>query len=139
MAQHNGEIMPALSNYAETTVINLFLKGVNATAPTQWWLALYTTNPTAADTGTEVPFVGGSAYARQPITFGTPSGGSIASTGELDFPVAGTNWGTIGWAGIRDAATAGHLLFYGPLVVSRYISAGDVLKFLVGNISVTVS
>jgi hypothetical protein len=131
--------MSALSTYSENVVINLFLKGVNATAPTQWWLALYTTNPTVADTGTEVPFGGGSAYARQPITFGTPSGGLISSTGELDFPVAGTNWGTIGWAGIRDAATGGNLLVYGPLVTSRYISAGDVLKFLVGNVSVTVS
>jgi hypothetical protein len=131
--------MAALSTYAENIILNLFLKGVNATAPLNWYLALYTTNPTAADTGTEVSFSGGSAYVRMPLTFGTPSGGVIATTGEVDFPVAGTNWGTISHAGIRDASTAGHLLFYGPLVTPRFISAGDVLKFLVGNISITVT
>jgi hypothetical protein len=131
--------MAALSNYAENMVINLLLKGVNATAPTQWYLALYTTNPTAADTGAEVSFSGGSAYVRKPLVFGTPSGGLISTTSEVDFPVAGTNWGTISYCGIRDASTGGNLLFYGPMVTPRYISAGDVLKFLVGNISVTVS
>jgi len=131
--------MSALSNYSASTVLNLLLRGVNATAPTQWWLALYTTNPTFADVGAEVPFTGGTAYIRVPVTFGAPVSGVVSNTGELDFPVAGTNWGTIGWAGIRDAATGGNLLVYGPLVTSRYISAGDVLKFLVGNVSVTVS
>jgi hypothetical protein len=131
--------MAALSNYSENVILNLFLKGVNATAPTHWYLALYTTNPTSADTGTEVSFSGGSAYVRMPLTFGTPSGGVIATTGEIDFPVAGTNWGTIGWAGIRDASSGGNLLFYGALVTPRYISAGDVLKFLVGNISIAVT
>jgi hypothetical protein len=131
--------MAALSNYSQTVILNLFLKGINATAPLVWYLALYTTNPTNADTGTEVSFSGGSAYVRMPLTFGTPSGGVISTTGEVDFPVAGTNWGTISHAAIRDASTGGHMLFYGPLVTSRFISAGDVLKFLIGNISITVT
>jgi hypothetical protein len=131
--------MAALSTYAENQVVNFLLRGTTPTVPSQWFLALYTTNPTAFDTGAEIPFTGSSNYFRQPITFGPPSNGSLANTGEIDFPPAGTTWGNVAYAAIRDAATGGNLLFYGSLVLPRYINAGDVLRFLVGNVTVTVS
>jgi len=129
----------ALSQYAEHSVINALVRGVDLTAPVACWLALYTTNPSALDLGTEVSFSGGSNYARQPITFGAPSGGASANTSDITFPTANTSWGNLTHAGIRDAATGGNLLFYGSLVTPRFINIGDVIKFLVGNVTVTVS
>lgn len=131
--------MPALSNYAENLVINLLLRGVSPTVPSAWFMALYTSNPTAADTGTEISFSGGTNYSRQPITFGVPSSGVSANTGDITFPVAGINWGTITHAAIRDDATTGNLLVYGSLVTPKFVGSGDVLKFLIGNVTITVS
>jgi hypothetical protein len=131
--------MPALGSWAENAVINALLRGVNLTAPTAWWIALYLTNPTSLDTGTEITTSGGSNYARQPITFGPPSLGAVANDADVTFPIAGTSWGNVAYAAIRSASTGGNLLFYGPLVTPRFITAGDVLKFLTGNVVATVS
>jgi len=128
--------MPVLGTWAENVVVNALLRGVDFSLPGQWWLALYLTNPTAADTGTEVS---GSNYSRQPILFGAPSAGLVSNTTDISFSFAGTSWGTIGYAAIRSAETDGNLLFYGALVTPRIISPGDVLKFLIGNISCAVS
>ena len=128
--------MAALGTYAENAIINAFLRNTSFTIPSTIWLALYTTTVTSADTATEVS---GGSYARQPMTFSAPSGGFCSTNTDITFPTAGITWGNITYAAIRDAATAGNLLFYGALTLPRYIYAGDVIKFLSGNISVTVS
>jgi len=128
--------MPALSLYAENATVNALLRNIAITWPTSWYLALYLSNPTYLDSGTEVS---GVSYARQPILFGPPSGGAVANTTDISFGVAGSAWTNITHAAIRDASSGGHLLFYGALVTPRYISSGDVLKFLTGNVVCTVS
>lgn len=128
--------MPALSTYVENMFVNALLRNQTFTNPTSWYLALYLTNPTAADTGTEIS---GGGYARQPIVFGPPSGGSLSNSAQVDFPMASANWGNVAYAAIRSASTGGNLLVYGSMVTPRYISAGDVLKFLIGSVVVTVS
>jgi len=131
--------MSALGLWAENSVVNYLLRGVAPTVPSAWYIALYTSNPTYLDVGTEVSFTGGTNYSRMPITFSAPSSGSLSNTGEIDFPIAGQIWGNITYAAIRDDPTTGHLLFYGALVVPRYIGQGDQLKFLVGNVVCMVS
>lgn len=90
------------------------------------YLALYTSNPTASDTGTEVS---GGAYARQPITFSDPAadGGrqTIKNSAAVSFPVAAADWGMITHIGIRTAATGGTLVAFGALLSPRTILAGD--------------
>lgn len=90
------------------------------------YLALYTSNPTANDTGTEVS---GGGYARQPIMFSTPSleGGkqTIKNSAKVEFPVAEGDWGTITHVGIRDAATGGNLIAFAALEAPRTIMVGD--------------
>ena len=131
--------MPALSTWAENTVVSFLVNGVSPTAPSSWFMALYLTNPTAADTGTEVSTSGGTNYARMPITFTTPTSGSVSNVGEIDFPLAGATWGNVTYAGIRDSGSAGHLLFYGALTTPKYVASGDVLSFLIGNVVCTIS
>lgn len=125
-----------MSNYLENALINGTLRATTYTAPTTVYLALYTSDPTDADTGTEVS---GGSYARQSITFGAPSNGVTTNSADITFPTATGSWGTVGWIGIRDASTAGNLLYHSPLDASKTIGTGDIFKIGAGNLSVTLS
>ena len=125
-----------MSNYLENALINGTLRGTTYTAPTTVYLALYTSDPTDADTGTEVS---GGSYARQSITMGAPSNGVSLSTADIEFPQATGTWGTVGWIGIRDALTTGNLLYHSPLDLSKSIDTGDIFKIATGSLSVTLA
>lgn len=128
--------MSEMSNYLENALINGTLRATNYTAPSTVYLALYTSDPTDADTGTEVS---GGSYARQSITFGAPSNGVTTNSADITFPTASASWGTVGWIGIRDALTGGNLLYHSPLDTSKVIGSGDIFKITAGNLSVTLS
>ena len=128
--------MAEMSNYLENALINGTLRATTFTAPASVFLALYTTDPTDADTGTECS---GTAYARQSITFGAPSNGVSTNSAVIDFPQAGSAWGTITHIGIRDALTTGNLLYHSPLDTSKTIATGDVFRVASGSLSVTLA
>jgi len=128
--------MGQLSYYADNLIINALLRATDLTAPVTVYLALYTTNPTASDTGAEVA---GGSYARQAVTFGAPTNGSASNSADITFPVASGSWGTITHAGIRDNISSGHLLFYGPLTSPKVIGAGDIFKFNTGSVICQIS
>jgi len=128
--------MAEMSNYLETALINGTLRGTTYTAPSTVYLALYTSDPTDADTGTEVS---GTSYARQSITFGSPSNGASTNSAAIEFPQAGGSWGTVTHVGIRDASTAGNLLYHTALDASKTIATGDVFRIATGSLSVTLA
>lgn len=128
--------MAEFSNYLENALINATLRNTAYTSPTTVYLALYTTDPTDADTGTEVS---GAAYARQSITFGAPTDGVSTNSAAIEFPQAGGSWGTVAYIGIRDASTAGNLLYHSPLTASKTIATGDVFRVAAGSLSVTLA
>jgi hypothetical protein len=128
--------MAEMSNYLETALINGTLRATSYTAPSTVYLALYTSDPTDADTGTEVS---GTSYARQSITFGSPSNGASTNSAAIEFPQAGGSWGTVTHVGIRDASTAGNLLYHTPLDASKTIATGDVFRIASGSLSVTLA
>ena len=125
--------MSEMSNYLENALINATLRNPSYTSPTTVYLALYTSDPTDADTGTEVS---GGSYARQAITFGAPSNGVSTNSAAIEFPQAGGSWGTVSYVGIRDASTAGNLLFHTALDASKTIATGDVFRVAIGSLSV---
>jgi hypothetical protein len=128
--------MAEMSNYLENALINVTLRATSYTAPTTVYLALYTTDPTDADTGTECS---GTNYVRQAVTFGAPSNGVSTNSAVIDFPQAGSAWGTITHIGIRDASTAGNLLYHTPLDTSKTIANGDVFRIASASLSVTLA
>ena len=128
--------MAELSNYLENALINVTLRATSYTAPTTVYLALYTSDPTDADTGSEVS---GTSYARQSITFGAPSNGVSTNSAAIEFPQATGSWGTVGWIGIMDALTTGNLLYHTPLDASKTIASGDIFKIAIGSLSVTLA
>lgn len=124
----------AYSNYLEDIINNEVLRNVGYTPPATVYLALYTSNPTDADSGTEVS---GGGYARQAITFNASSGGVCTNSSTHAFTASGVSWGSITHVGIRDASTGGNLLRYGALTTPRTINDGDTLNFAATSISVS--
>lgn len=125
-----------MSNYLENALINATLRNTSYTTPSVVYAALFTTDPTDAGTGTEVS---GGSYARKAITFGAPSNGASTNSAAVEFDQATGNWGTITHFGIYDASSSGNLLYHGALTSSKTIQTGDVFKFAISNISVTLA
>lgn len=96
-------------------------------------LALYSSNPTASDTGNEIS---GGAYARQTVTFTSPqtvSDGTLMSNSTvISFPVATGDWSApVTHFAVREVG--GPLLIYGTtqelgIDTSRTIRTGDVFR-----------
>jgi hypothetical protein len=128
--------MAEFSNYLENALINATLRNTSYTSPSTVYVALYTSDPTDADTGTEVS---GTSYARQSVTFGSPSNGVTTNSAAVEFPQAGGSWGTVTHIGIRDASTSGNLLYHTALDASKAIATGDVFRIASGSLSVTLA
>ena len=128
--------MAEMSNYLENALINATLRNTSYTSPATVYIGLYTSDPTDANTGTEVS---GGSYARVAVTMGAPSNGVSLNTAAVEFPQATGSWGTVGWIGILDASTSGNLLYHTPLDVSKTIASGDIFKIAIGSLSVTLA
>ena len=120
------------SAYLRSAIVKHALGKTTYTKPTNVYLALYTSDPTVNDTGTEVT---GGSYARQQLSFGTEADGNLANDTSETFSSLPacviTHWG------IRDASTSGNLLYFGALEVPLNINATDNLSFIVGNIQIS--
>ena len=125
-----------MSNYLENALVNVTLRGTSFTAVSTPYVALFTSDPTDAGSGTEVS---GGSYARTSATFGAPSNGTSTNSADITFPTATASWGTVGWIGIYDASTSGNLLYHTPLDTSKTIDSGDIFKISTGNLSVTLA
>lgn len=143
-----------MSNYLATTLFNQVFRNTAYTRPTKVYLALYTSNPTAADTGQEVT---GGGYSRQEVVFGAPtsenysiyhpttgqqitvSKRTIKNSADVVMPTATADWGQVTHMGIRDASTGGNLLYFGALETPRSILTNDIFKMLTGQIVLTLA
>jgi len=127
------------SKYLEDGIINYFFRNQAVTRPAAHYLALYISDPTDDNTGSEIA---GGGYARKVITFTTPaivSGKTtITNEAEIRFPVATANWGNISHWGILDAPTDGNLLAHAPVDVPKLIENGDEAKFNAETLTITI-
>jgi len=128
--------MAEFSNYLENALINATLRNTSYTSPAVVYVGLYTSDPTDANTGTEVS---GGSYTRTAVTMGAPSNGVSTNTAAVEFPQASGSWGTVGWIGILDATSSGNLLYHTALDTSKTISSGDIFKIAIGGLSVTLA
>jgi len=128
--------MAEFSNFLENALINAVLRNTTYTSPATVYVSLYTSDPTDADTGTEVS---GGSYARTAVTMGAPSNGVSTNSADVTFPTATASWGTVSHIGIHDASTSGNLLFHTALDTSKTIDSGDIFKITSGNLSVTLA
>lgn len=129
--------MSAASNYTENLALNWLLTTNSATRPTSWYLALFTTNPTDAGSGSEVS-TSGTGYSRKAIAF-TVTDDTARNSATVTFDAATGEWGTIAYIGIYDASTNGNLLFHGAVTTSKQISVGDTFQVSQNNLSITLA
>lgn len=151
----------AASNYLENKLLDHTLR--YATAPyagvNTVYCALFSgtaaTVKTALESGTSATTVGNwgyyeinnGSYARQAITFGSAAAsGSISNTVTVTFPVATSDYtntavsgSTVTCLAIMDASTAGNVLFYGELTVSKQVSSGDQFTISTSNLTVQLA
>ena len=128
--------MAEMSNWLENALINATLRNTSYTSPAAVYMGLYTSDPTDANTGTEVS---GGSYTRTAVTMGAPSNGVSTNSAAVEFPQASGSWGTVGWIGILDASSSGNLLYHTALDTSKTISSGDIFKIAIGGLSVTLA
>jgi len=123
------------SDFLEVSLLNHVLRNILFASPAAVYLALFTTAP--GEDGTGGVEVAGGSYARQAVTFDPPSGNQVASAGDVIFPTATANWGTIISFAIFNAASGGNILYLANLTASRVILIGDALKFPAGQLIVS--
>jgi hypothetical protein len=128
--------MSELSNYLENALVNATLRATTYTSPATVYVALFTTDPTDADSGTEVS---GGAYARTAVTFAAPSNGVTTNSADVTFPTCTLAWGIVTHIGIYDALTSGNLLYHTPLDASKTVDTADIFKISSGSLSVTLA
>jgi len=124
----------SLSNTFETTTRQWLFTTTSVTRPTAWYLALYTVAPSDTGGGTECS---GTSYARQSFTM-TVSGNTATNGANIEFPVAGSSWGTLVAVGVFDSLSGGNLIAYGNLTTSKAIDTGDVFRIPAGDLDITL-
>lgn len=127
----------ALSDYLENKLVDHVFRGTSYTAPSNVYVALYTSACSDSAGGTEVS---GGSYARVAIatgtsafkgTHGTTSGassgtnGTISNAAAVTFPSPTANWGVVTHWGVLDASSSGNLLICAALTTSKTINNGD--------------
>jgi hypothetical protein len=127
--------MAAASNFLELKILEHTLGITAYTQPSTVYLALFTTDPTDAGTGTEVS---GGSYARQSIAWNTPANGAVTNSADVTFPQATADYGTVTHIGIYDASGAGNLLYHGALSASKSITTNDTFIVEAGDLSISL-
>jgi hypothetical protein len=140
--------MTAMSNYFENTLVNHVFRGTSFSAPSNLYVALFTSSASLAEleTGTLTNEVSGNAYNRVTIACSTgnwdaTSGtdGTTKNTNAIIFPTATpSGWGTIQYAAVMDTATpgTGNILIYGELGAPKTINVSDTFAFNAGDFTV---
>lgn len=123
------------SNYLENAIMNHIFRNTAYTSPTALYIALFTTDPTDAGTGTEVS---GGGYARQSIAFGEPSNGEVKNSADITFPAATGSWGTVSYWGIYDNSSGGNFLAYGAFSTPQSISTDDQVVIQQNGLSLKI-
>tara|TARA_B110000977_G_scaffold60434_1_gene82072 strand:+ start:3950 stop:4339 length:390 start_codon:yes stop_codon:yes gene_type:complete len=128
--------MADMSNVLELALLNSTLNGAAFTPVNDPYISLWTSNPTDAETGTEVS---GGSYARVTSAFPNATTNTVQTSSDITFPAATATWGTVGWIGLHSAPTGtGNMIYHTALDAAKTIDDGDVFKITAGNLSVTL-
>ena len=119
---------------------NLFGSKTTPALPTDYYVGLSTTQPSADGSGITEPLAS-AGYARVKVTsFSTPSNGVVTNASSVEFPDSTASWGTITHFVIFDSGTrgSGNALMYGALDEPRTVEKASVMTFRTGGITLSV-
>ena len=125
----------AFSNYLSNEILDHVFSGNAFTAPSNYYVALYTVAPTASGGGTEVT---GGGYVRQTATF-TTSATQSTNQSAIEFPTASAAYGTVVAASVMDATSGGNLLAFANLTAAKTIAIGDVLRIPANDLDINLA
>lgn len=125
----------SMSNYLENKLLDHTLRNVSYTPAAQVYIALFTSDPSEDNLGTEVS---GGGYSRKLISFNAAGSGIITNSTDIIFDIASANWGNISHVAIFDSLSAGNMLYYGALTTAKTINSSDQLKIVSGDLSISL-
>jgi len=149
--------MAALNGYADVLAsgVQAYITGGTLTAPTSWYVALYTAIPQADGSNLNTEFtIGVGDYARQAVNAvggaqpswsvpGTPATLFLVSNiGQITFATATADWGYARGALVMTTVSAqsvGDMLYGGAIVPEKQIVSGVTPVFLEGAFQITLS
>jgi hypothetical protein len=110
--------------------------------PGSYWIGLSTTLVTNAGLSSVTEPSGAAAYARVEIvndttSWTTSTNGLLKNKNQIDFPESTGSWGTILSVFLADAANAGHVFWYAPLVPTLIVQANTIVSFVANSITAT--
>jgi hypothetical protein len=125
----------SFTNFLENKVLAYVFTGTAYSSPSaSLYLALFTTDPGEGGSGTEVS---GTNYARQLFSM-TTSTNTSTNGSAIEFPAAGSSWGTVTHVAVMDALTSGNMLASAALTASKTIGSGDVFRIPAGDLDITL-
>lgn len=127
------------TSYGRAKIVD-HVTGVASWAVPPLYLSLHTADP--GDAGSHANEVTGTGYARYALAgvMGAADADGISvNTVAIDFGVAGSDWGTIPYFGVDDAASAGNMICPGVLDTPRTITTGQPLVIPVGQLRLRVT
>jgi len=131
-----------ITSYQSNRIIDGQFGSVSNSIPANLYFGLSTTAPSFDGTGATEP--SGNAYARVTVannktSFTSAALGIITNAISITFPESTGSWGTITYCLIYDASTAGNLMYYEALPVSRAVPTLTTVLFAVGALSVQMN
>jgi len=135
--------MGSFSDHLENNLLDHVFGGVDYVRPATLYMALLTSAPNDASTGSTIAEATYTGYSRKAVTnnatnFPSASGGVKSNGTEIVFNECTGGSSTITHFAIVDASSGGNVLGWGALSVSKAISAGDTPKFAVGDLNITL-
>lgn len=133
--------MGSFSDYLENELLDHVFKTGSYTAPTNIYVALLTSTPDDADTGSTFPgeITGTGALVRIKCnTWDAAASGATENSQTVTFAQATGDMGTVTHFALADKTTLGNALGWGALSASRVISSGDTASFATGDLDVTL-
>lgn len=132
----------ALSNYAEGKIADLLLRGTAYTSPGEVFLALFTSDPGEAGSGSETSYTNYTRVSCGAVPASAfsaiDSNGMTQNQNTVVFPaVGGVSSVTISHWALFDALTTGNMLLFGPLTASKTLDPTDVPSFPANSLKVT--
>jgi hypothetical protein len=130
--------MGSFSNYWENKLLDYIFGKSSLTLPVIY-IGLSITEP--GEDGTALAEPSGNGYQREQTSasdWNVSAGGSLDNAGDIVFPMATGNWGTVTHFALFDAATEGNMLAYGTLSPAKVIGSGVIAKFAAGDLVINL-
>lgn len=135
-----------ISDYLSNKLLDLMFRNTAYTAP-DTYIGLTTATVSDSDTGSTITEVSGGSYARVQVnvnggsspTWDLAASGLVDNTHDITFTTATASWGTVTSVVICDAATLGNLLLYDNTMADQAVGDGDTVKFLAGDLDITMT